>query len=377
MKAKHVNLSYEISEFDDLNEFLEFTDEEKVQYIIEHTEYIKNYIIESIKTDVESTMDEKTILSMSVGELFSDATTSDLAKNAKEFLLEGISLRSREEIEVYITPYIDTVDIPAFIIYNNRTYPMPNKEWLIYINDDALDVYIEQHFLQGVSDLSKPNKLTEITEENIEAPSFNIGYLQEQLLGGSDDVINTKTLDKLEMIKKTMGFLLFKGEGLEMHNDMANKEIVMFDNLTAEDFVFVYKMGSEWHVYGNNKSNSAFKSNHLKHVIDWLGSNHQKNKSILSHNPNYNSNLKKVKKSLYNQRLKYLSDMRNRRRGASNKGSENKKPVVQLDRYSGYSIQTWPSASDASKSLGISRTSITKVANGVGASAGGFGWKFA
>lgn len=379
MKAEHVNLSYEIYDFEDLEDFLLFTDDDKVRYIIEHTEYIKNYIVEYISTDMDSSLDEKTVLNKSTEELFSSADTIDIAKRAKDFLMEGISLKSKEDYEVYIAPYIDTIDIPAFAIYNSKTYPMPNKDWLIYINDDALEVYIEQDFIQGIEDLSKPNKLSNVINEDDDTitQSFNIAYQQSQLLGDSANYVDTKTLDKLEMLKKTMGFLIFRGVGLEMHNDIANKDIVMFDSLTASDYVFVYKMGTDWHVYGNNSNNSVFKSNHLHKVVDWLGSNHGKHKNLVSYNPKYNDNLKKVKKGLYNQRLKYLSDLRNRRRGGGVSGNENKKPVVQMDRYSGYSIQTWPSASDASKALGISRTSITKVANGSGASAGGFGWKFA
>lgn len=346
MKATHINTSYDITNFEELKLFLELSIGDKLRYIVNNTDYMKEYV---------------------------DSNDND--ENAISFLKKGLESNNKENFEKYISPFIDVVDIPAFVMYDKDIKMLKNQEWMIYINDDALDVYKAGHFLQGIENLSTPNMLVEIDDIDEEEGTFNIAYLKQQLMG--DNLSDYSSIEKLEMLKKTMGFLLFYGRGALMYNEISDKHIIMSDNNKAEDYVFVYKLNSEWHVYGNNEKGSVYNSDKLHHLFDWVKGNHAKNKHLITYNPKHDSYLGKVKTNLYKQRINYLSNINNRRNVKKAKGGENKKPVIQLDRYSGYSIQTWPSASDASKSLGISRTSITKVANGVGATAGGYGWRFA
>ncbi|MGL5692060.1 MAG: hypothetical protein ACRDD8_14755 [Bacteroidales bacterium] len=376
MRAKHVNISYEVEDFEELIDFLDLSIEDKVQYISENTEYVKNYILESFSTDIDVSDDiiNKVKESEVPTELINMPELKDKVNEALTYITEILETKPDEEILAYIDTYIDTKDIPAFLLYKSSEMYNLSREWTIYINDDAVEVYQSDEFLQGIKELNKPNALVHIEDLDKGTPSYNIGYSREQLTMGDED--NSHMLRKIEHYKKIMGFLLFKANGIDLTKLSTKEENKIFDNTSTSDFIFFYKLNGEWHIYGNNENSFVYKANKLHKAISWVKHNHKQNRQNLHYNPSYKHNLKKVKTNLYRQRMSYLEGLRKGRQ-LTPKGRENKKPVVQLDKTSGYAIQTWPSASDASKALGITRTSITKVANGIGASAGGFGWKFA
>ena len=52
------------------------------------------------------------------------------------------------------------------------------------------------------------------------------------------------------------------------------------------------------------------------------------------------------------------------------------KPIQQLDLKTGLIIETYPSVKEASLSIGIYKSSLSRVARGKGKTAGGYGWKY-
>lgn len=359
MKAKHVDLKYDISDYTELDEFLNISITDKIRYIIHKTPFIKNYIIDSVEGDTELA---NRINEMSTDDILHDSSLTNIVDDVITYIRDAISEDNASNHKL-ITPYIDTLDMPSFLIYSKETKIHEDMQSILYVNDDAITVYKDGFFSRGIIDLDTPNKFIDVSEDET---SFNIGYN----VTTNKKLLSTENLLKLSKVKKIMAFLLFRGVPMDLYNNIANTDVCIYNNTDIYNVCLIYQLDGIWYVYGNNKN--LYSSDSIDDLIGWIGDNIEKYEKYLNYNPKYLDNLNDLRKDLIKQTMSNLSNSG----GATMHKHENKKPVVQIDMHSGYRIKNWESASDASKSLGISRTSITKVANGHGSSAGGFKWEF-
>lgn len=151
------------------------------------------------------------------------------------------------------------------------------NQWLIHFSNYSEQIWLDQTFKFGISDLEKLGYTTAYTQESKKHGGFNFAY----------DIKDYAKYGRGSYRSGTWKYgdeaVLFKASGVKAHHYGDEEPQVIFIGNTAKDIVYLQHINeeSEWGVINSKKEKIIYRAQTLPDVVGWVISNFNQYKRVL------------------------------------------------------------------------------------------------